>query len=159
MKMQRYANFRYTVGSALLAFGLVVVAGCTININEEDSAEINAALERLNAEVDGLAAKVKEVTIDNREEYAAELDSVLDDIDEELRDLAERAKAGSRDAAAKIDTRIRELDISRETVRERLDALDDASATTWERVKQELGEAATKLDESFEDFRRELKEM
>lgn len=129
-------------------FGFVLVSGLSVMAAAGAATEDSGLSEAWNA--------VKEFTVEQKDKAVAESQRAMENFDRQMEQLDAQA---SKDAAEmsqgwqETKARLAELRANAQT---QLDRLGQATAETWEDVKQEFGDAVEDLDDAYDNAREDV---
>lgn len=101
-------------------------------------------------------SSVKDFTIEQKDKAVAESQSAMDTFDAQMDQLDAEASTDSAEMSAGWENTKAELSDLRAKAQSKLDQLGDASADTWDDVKQEFGDAVQELEDAYNKARSDL---
>jgi uncharacterized protein (DUF3084 family) len=131
-----------------LLFGFVLVSGMSVLAAAGAATEDNGLSEAWNA--------VKDFTVEQKDKAVADSQRAMENFDRQMDELDAQA---SKDSAAisqgweETKARLAELRANAQT---QLDRLGQATAETWDDVKQEFGHAVEDLDDAYDNARKDV---
>lgn len=96
---------------------------------------------------------VKEFTIEQKDRAVADSQDAMDKFDQQMEQLDAEASEDSAEMSEGWDDTKADLAELRANAQTKLDKLGDASAETWDDVKQEFGHAVQELEAAYERAR------
>lgn len=133
-----------TLGAAAL-----LTAGCSKHERETASDKVEGAYNSTTTAVGDAWSDLKDYTYDKSAEFERRAEAVSSDFDAKIEKLKADYK-GAQASAARQAAMERVTD-ARATLSEKLDALGDASAATWDSAKAEVIAATKKLEAAYDD--------
>jgi hypothetical protein len=99
---------------------------------------------------------VKDFTIEQKDKAVADGQSAMDKFDAQMDQLdAQAAKDSAEMSAGWEDTKAQLAEL-RDNAQAKLDQMGDATADSWEGVKQEFGDAVQKLEDAYNKARSKM---
>lgn len=137
----------------ILAFSAaaLLVAGCSKNDRDRDSTSgrIENVYNSSTAAVGEAWSNVKDYTFDQSAEFKRRSEAVASDLDARIAEL--RASYQGQKASAARQAAMDRLNNARSTLSQKLDALGNASAATWDSAKAEVISATKDLEAAYDD--------
>ena len=99
---------------------------------------------------------VKDFSIEQKDKAVAQSQSAMDKFDAQMDLLDAEASKDSAEMSAGWEETKSQLAELRDNAQAKLDQLGDASADTWDGVKQEFGDAVQKLEEAYNNARSDM---
>ena len=99
---------------------------------------------------------VKEFTIEQKDQAVAESQSAMDRFDEQMDMLDAEASKDSAEMSEGWEQTKAQLADLRDNAQSKLDQFGDATADSWDNVKQEFGDAVQKLQDAYNNARSDL---
>lgn len=134
----------------LLTLGatLVLAAGCSKQERETATAKVENAYQTSTAAVGEAWSDLKDYTFDKSAQFQRRAEAVSSDLDAKIAKL--KADYQSEKASASRQAAMERIASARATLAEKLAALSNATAATWDSAKAEVIAATKKLESAYD---------